>query len=131
MKILEARSSFLTNHEVALHIQELVRFQDSHLKHEGSYTSALESDNLRTVQYELQAYLDSLPVSQVNAKRIRAFCTELLTFDPAPPPGEESLDLSLTSLTKGEKLMCINNVPSNVAELSAVIEEFTDRFKAE
>jgi hypothetical protein len=27
--------------------------------------------------------------------------------------------------------MCINNLPSNVAELSAVIEEFTDRFKSE
>lgn len=114
MKLLEARSAFLTNYEVAKHLEELTALQDSMLQ-KGNYSSALESENLRTIQFELKAYLDDQPCQSITPDTLIRLLQELKEHD--------------FGLTKVEKLMIINQLPGNEAEISVLLEEYGDRFE--
>lgn len=113
MKIIEARSALLTNFEVSKHLEALTALQDSMLQ-KGSYSSALESENLRTVQFELKNYLDEQPCQVITAEKLVAFLQEVKK--------------SGLTLTKAEKLMILNQIPGNEAEISVLLEEYSDRF---
>ncbi|CCG81382.1 DNA-directed RNA polymerase III subunit rpc9 [Taphrina deformans PYCC 5710] len=113
MKVVEVRSAFLTNFEVSKHLEALTALQDSMLQ-KGSYSSALESENLRTVQFELKNYLDEQPCQVITPEKLVAFLKEI-------KEGE-------LSLTKAEKLMILNQIPGNEAEISVLLEEYSDRF---
>lgn len=113
MKILEARSAFLTNFEVSRHLEELTALQDSLLQR-GNYSSALESENLRTVQFELKQYLDEQPCIALTPESLAALL--------------KALQKGSFGLTKAEKLMIANQVPGNEAEISVLLEEYGDRF---
>lgn len=113
MKVLEARSAFLSNYEVAAHLEQLTAEQDSLLK-AGHYAAALESENLRTVQFELKAYLDEQPCKAITPEKLKSFLERLKTDQ--------------WHLTKVEKLMILNQVPGNEAEMSVLLEEYSERF---
>lgn len=117
MQILESRSAFLTNFEVSKHLEDLTRMQDSMLRQKGSYSSALESENLRTIQFELKAYLEEQPCQVITPKSLTELLRELKNGD--------------FGLTKVEKLMILNQVPGNEAEISVLLEEYADRFTEE
>lgn len=116
MKLLESRSAFLTNYEVARHLDSLTAMQDSMLK-QGSYSSALESENLRTIQFELKAYLDEQPCQTLTPEKLSTLLLELKKGG--------------FGLTKVEKLMILNQVPGNEAEISVLLEEYSERFTEE
>lgn len=117
MKVLEPRAAFLTNYEVSKHLEELTALQDSMLQKKGSYSSALESENLRTVQFELKLYLDEQPCQLITPENLAHLLAELKE--------------SAFGLTKVEKLMILNQVPGNEAELSVLLEEYSERFSDE
>lgn len=116
MKVLEVRSALLTNYEVNAHLEELTALQDSMLK-KGNYSSALESENLRTVQFELKQYLADQPCQTITPESLLSLLRALKEGD--------------FGLTKAEKLMILNQVPGNEAEISVLLEEYGDRFSEE
>lgn len=111
MKLLDPRSAFLSNHEVEAHLRELSQRQDA-LIQAGSYSTALESENLRTIQYELGEYLEREPCRIYTTDQLAALMQALKHWQ----------------LTKVERLMLVNQVPNNRAELEPLVEELSERF---
>ena len=111
MKVLESRSAFLSNYEVAVHLEELVALQDSLLAG-GRFSTALESANLQTIQHEMKQYLDGERCQRLTEEKMTSLLKDLKSWE----------------LTKVEKLMILNQVPTNESELSTLIEEYADRF---
>lgn len=118
MKVLEARSSFLTDYEVMLHLDAMEKSQEAIMsKQSRTYHAAMESENLKTVQFELNAYLRELPCKNMTPEKMRTLLKRLK---------EEKWHI-----TKVEKLMLLNQVPSNEAQISVLLEEYGERFSEE
>jgi hypothetical protein len=76
---------------------------------------ALLPPNLRTVQYELLAYLSNAarPAAHQSAEQIAAFKAALARW-------ERDEHLGDARLTRGERLMCVNLAPATLVELHCV-----------
>ncbi|BFZ58898.1 hypothetical protein PYCC9005_005966 [Savitreella phatthalungensis] len=112
MKVLEQRSAFLSDLEVDGVLNELAARQEALVSQGASYSTALDSENLRTIQYELKEYLDKSPCSLYKIEQMRSLLQQLKQWP----------------LTKVEKLMIINQLPNCRAELEPLVDELDTRF---
>ncbi|UZJ56132.1 hypothetical protein CBS101457_005452 [Exobasidium rhododendri] len=119
----------------------------------GSYTNeydALDQDedraykslpsNLRSIQYKVLETLSSVqrPCAHQDPKKISLFLDAISAWERGKPvigmTSERSSDAPIAKemrLTKGEKLMLINQAPRELAVLHAIVEEIHERLNQE
>lgn len=105
MKTISAREKFLTDYE----IWKIVREQ------QGKHANAKNSQNLATITFELEKYLDESPAAKYDDRSFVRMLELLQDYD----------------LEKIEKLMIVNAVPRSIVELHVLIEECDARFTQE
>ncbi|KAG0090933.1 hypothetical protein BGZ93_009076 [Podila epicladia] len=111
MEILKADAAMLSNYEVLTLLNEQ---KAQRLANEVAGTREV-AENLRTVEFEVQKYLNNSPCSTQSPEQIAAFKEAFKGYE----------------LMKVELLQILNLRPRSAVELLLVIEEFEERFTLE
>jgi len=107
METINPNSAMLSNFEVLALLQEL--------KSEQKKNRTTRNSPLATIIYEATRYLQQTPCKLQTADQVRNFLTAVKPL----------------KLTKGEKLMLLNNPPSTPLEVQVMVEESEERFTEE
>ncbi|KAF9439285.1 hypothetical protein BGZ76_006014 [Entomortierella beljakovae] len=111
MEIIKADSAMLSNYEVL----SLLNDQKAQRQANEVVGTREVAENLRTVEFEVQKYLDSSPCSTQSPEQIASLKKAFAGYE----------------LMKVELLQIINLRPRTPVELILVIEEFEQRFAIE
>ena len=104
METINANAAMLSNYEVLALLQEL--------KSDQKKNRSTRNSPLATIIYEATRYLQETPCKLQTADHIRDFLIAMKPF----------------KLTKGEKLMLLNNPPSSALEVQVMVDESEERF---
>ncbi|KAF9585434.1 hypothetical protein BGW38_002420 [Lunasporangiospora selenospora] len=111
MEILKANAAMLSNFEVLT----LLKDQKA-LRQANEVAGAREvAENLRTVEFEVQKYLNDTPCSSQTSEQILSLKRALSKYE----------------LMKVELLQILNLRPKSAVELLLVVEEFEERLSLE
>ncbi|KAJ1521898.1 hypothetical protein ONE63_002235 [Megalurothrips usitatus] len=107
METINPNAAMLSNFEVLALLQEL--------KSQQKKNRTSRSSPLATIIYEATRYLEGTPCKFQTADHVRNFLGATRDI----------------KLTKGEKLMLLNNPPSTALEVQVMVEESEERFSEE
>lgn len=117
MQILEQRSKFVTNCEVASHLKEIKQWQKEEDEQGDSRSSSYRRNN-KTASFDIiagnvQRYFAKTPAASQTVEAVQLLVLE---------------QLSQFELEKIEKLQLVNLLPQNTVNLYAIVEECDMRF---